>query len=126
MIFSPGNDSNVNRKFKTNSLFTSNLTKAIEQVQRISCVLHVLKAVSKNLFDLRDLHQINFDCLNEKFKDIVLANSKNQIELLIDYDSCEKAKKIVDYYLRIKKILAGYDPIKNKTFVENQSKRSNR
>lgn len=86
----------------------------------------MLKSVSKILFDLRENHQIRFYCLNDKFKEIVISNTQNQIEFLIEQDSCEKAKKVVDYYLRIKKILAGYDPVKNKTFVENSSEGINR
>lgn len=95
----------------------------MEQVQRIACVMHVLKVVSRKLFNLKEIHPISFGNLNEKFKEIVLNDVPPQSDLFIDCDSCEKAKQIIDYYLRIKKILAGYDPIKNKTFVENSSER---
>ena len=107
---------NKNRKSYTNAI--SNLTKAIEQVQRIACALHVLKIVSKKLFDLGVKHQYSFSQLNEKFKEIVINESLNDDDLSIDLDTCVNAKNITDYYLRIKKILAGYDPIKNKVYVE--------
>lgn len=40
-------------------------------------------------------------------------------DLIIDYETCFNAKKIMDHYLSIKKILAGYDPISNKVMNES-------
>lgn len=77
--------------------------------------------MSKKLFDLRDDQHVSYAHLNEKFKDFAINESLSKDDMYIQYDTCVKAKKVTDYYLRIKKILAGYDPIKNKTYIENSS-----
>jgi hypothetical protein len=42
--------------------------------------------------------------------------------MIIDYETCFNAKRMMDYFLSIKKILAGYDPISNKILTGRNGK----
>ncbi|CAF3944268.1 unnamed protein product [Rotaria sp. Silwood1] len=95
----------------------SNLTKAIEHVQRLALILHILKIISRKLFNL--IEQVGiFGRLDDTFKNLVLNDSLTDSDLIIDYETCFNAKKMMDHFLSIKKILAGYDPISNKVIIE--------
>ncbi|CAF4102321.1 unnamed protein product [Rotaria sordida] len=94
----------------------SNLTKAIEHVQRLASILHILKTVSRKIFNLTNQFEV-YGPLDENLKNLILSDSLTNEELIIDYESCFNAKKMMDYYLSIKKILAGYDPINNKSLT---------
>ncbi|CAF4936186.1 unnamed protein product, partial [Rotaria sp. Silwood1] len=59
-----------------------------------------------------------FGPLDDFFKNLVLADSLNDDELIINYETCFNAKKMMDYFLSVKKILAGYDPIRNKIITD--------
>ncbi|CAF3137833.1 unnamed protein product [Rotaria sp. Silwood2] len=95
----------------------SNLTKAIEHLQRLALILHILKIISRKLFNLIDQVGV-FGRLDDTFKNLVLNDSLTDTDLIIDYETCFNAKKMMDHYLSIKKILAGYDPISNKVLAE--------
>ena len=84
-------------------------------------ILHILKVVSSKLFNLANQIEI-FGRLDDTFKNLVLNDSLTDADLIIDYEACFNAKKMMDHYLSIKKILAGYDPINNKTLTEKNSK----
>ena len=91
----------------------SNLTKAIEHLQRIATVLHVLKVVSRRASRYIDGNEV-FTSLDENFRNFVALDALSEEDLIIDYETCFNAKKLMDYFLSIKKILAGYDPSSNK------------
>jgi hypothetical protein len=77
--------------------------------------------VSNKLFRL--INQIGiFGPLDDIFKQLVLSDSLAEADLLINYETCFNAKKMMDYYLSIKKILAGYDPINNKILTGKNGK----
>jgi hypothetical protein len=80
-------------------------------------VLHILKIVSRKLFALTDRIQV-FGQLDEQFKNLIMEDSLTNEDRIIDYESCFNAKQLMDHYLRIKKILAGYDPISNKIVTD--------
>jgi len=80
-----------------------------------------MKIVSQKLFQIINEVKI-FGPLDETFKNIVLQDTLNETNLIIEYETCFNAKKIMDYYLSIKKILAGYDPISNKVLITSNSK----
>ena len=84
-------------------------------------ILHILKVVSSKLFNLANQIEI-FGRLDDTFKNLVLNDSLTDADLIIEYETCFNAKKMIDHYLSIKKILAGYDPINNKTLTEKYSK----
>ena len=103
------------------NLNISNLMKAVEHVQRLAGILHILKIVSRKLFNL--INQIGvFASLDDTFKNLVLADTLVDADLMIDYETCFNAKKMVDYYLSVKKILAGYDPNSNKILTGKNGK----
>ena len=79
-----------------------------------------MKIVSQKRFQI--INEVEtFGPLDETFKNIVLQDSLNETNLIIEYETCFNAKKIMDYYLSIKKILAGYDPINNKILTTSNS-----
>ena len=79
--------------------------------------MHILKVVSRRLFDLKD-RLGSFHTLDEQMKVLLVDESLKETDLVIEYETCFNAKKIMDYYLRTKKVLAGYDPINNKIVTE--------
>ena len=99
------------------------MTKAIEQVQRFTLILHILKTVSRKLFNLIN-EVLIFERLDNTFKNLILNDSLIDTDFIIDYETCFNATKLMDHYLTIKKILAGYDPISNKVITERNSKKN--
>ena len=100
-----------------------NLTKAIVQVQRLALISYILKTVSRKLLNLINQVQI-FERLDNTLKNLILNYSLIATDFIIDYETCFNAKKLIDHYLAIKKILAGYDPISNKVITERNSKKN--
>ena len=90
-------------------------------MERLALILHILKIISRKLFNLINSIGI-FERLDATFKHLVLNDSLPDTDLIIDYETCFNAKKIMDHYLSIKKILAGYDPINNKFLNEKSGK----
>jgi hypothetical protein len=63
-----------------------------------------------------------FGPLDDNFKNLIAADALTETDLIIDYETCFNAKKMMDYFLSIKKILAGYDPISNKILTGKNGK----
>lgn len=112
MIIWQGNGNTI-RDFLHKCFIYSNLTKAIEHIQRIATVLHILKVVSRRVSRYINGNEI-FTSLDENFRNFVALDALSEADLIIDYETCFNAKRLMDYFLSIKKILAGYDPSSNK------------
>ena len=104
-------------------IHVGNLTKAIEQVQRLALILHILKTVSRKLFNLIN-EVLIFERLDNTFKNLILNDSLIDTDFIIDNETCFNAMKFMDHYLTIKKILAGCDSISNKVITERNSKKN--
>jgi hypothetical protein len=72
-----------------------------------------LKIVSRRSCNLTNTIGI-FGALDDNFRNLVAPDALTEADLIIDYETCFNAKKMMDHYLSIKKILAGYDPMSNK------------
>lgn len=100
----------------------SNLTKAIEHVQRIATILHILKIVSARTVNLVN-HIGRFGPLDENFRNLIAADALTAADMIIDFETCFNAKRMMDYFLSIKKILGGYDPTSNKILTGRNGKK---
>lgn len=86
-----------------NYFYLSNLTKAIEHVQRLATMLHILKVVSRRNFNLVD-HVGTFESLDENFRKLVETDELSEADLIIDFETCFNAKKLMDHFLWVKMV----------------------
>jgi len=83
--------------------------------------LHILKIVSRRNFNLVN-HVGTFGPLDDNFRNLIAADALTEGDMIIDYETCFNAKRMMDYFLSTKKILAGYDPISNKILTGRNGK----
>ena len=103
------------------ALHCSCYQKSMERLERLSLVLHIFKTCSRRLFGLVDnVH--SFGGLNDEFKIICADVELEEVDSIIDYDTCYRASLLTKFYLNQTKILAGYDPISDNILSNKKSK----
>ena len=93
----------------------------MERIERLALVLHIFKICSRRLFTMVDA-VLSFGVLDEPFKLLCAEQELNEVDHVIDYDTCFRASLLTKYYLNQTKILAGYDPITDNFLLHKKSK----